>query len=376
MASQPVSTPAPYGHLPELLGGRRNVLVTGGAGFIGSAVVRRLLLETDNTIFNLDKLGYASDLSSIERVLADGAGGGSKVEPSRHQLMKVDLRDADAVQEAVSAADPDLIMHLAAESHVDRSIAGPTVFIASNVTGTFNLLEAARRHWQTLDEERRHHFRFHHISTDEVFGSLGKTGRFSETTPYSPRSPYSASKAASDHLVNAWHHTYGLPVVLTNCSNNYGPWQYPEKLIPVVILSALEGRAIPLYGDGQNVRDWLYVEDHVDALLLAALRGRLGESYCIGGHGERTNKEVVDRICQLMDELRPDASPHARLITLVRDRPGHDRRYAIDPTRITSELGWHPRHDFDQGLASTVRWYLRHHDWCQHRLKESQPLST
>jgi dTDP-glucose 4,6-dehydratase len=254
----------------------------------------------------------------------------------RYQLLRTDLADGEATAAAVQQADPDLVLHLAAESHVDRSIAGPETFISSNVTGTFQLLQAVRAHWEGLPQERRDPFRFHHISTDEVFGSLGATGRFSETTAYDPRSPYSASKAASDHLVRAWHHTYGLPVVLTNCSNNYGPWQFPEKLIPVVILKAAAGEAIPLYGDGLNVRDWLYVDDHVEAILLAATRGRLG-------------------------------APHARLISLVKDRPGHDRRYAIDASRIRSELGWQPRHSFAAGLESTVRWTLEHRAWV-HRL--------
>jgi len=334
--------------------------VTGGAGFIGSAVVRRLLQESQATVFNLDKMGYASDLTSIDSVIK---ALGETVAGTRHQLLTVDLSDADATAEAVRLADPDLVMHLAAESHVDRSISGPAAFLESNVLGTFHLLQAVRSHWEGLTGERQQAFRFHHISTDEVFGSLGATGRFRETTPYDPRSPYSASKAASDHLVNAWHHTYGLPVVLTNCSNNYGPWQYPEKLIPVVIRKAAAGEAIPVYGDGLNVRDWLYVEDHVDALLLAATRGRLGQSYCIGGHGERNNLEVVQAICALMDQERPDHAPHVRLISSVQDRPGHDRRYAIDPSLICEELGWQPRHGFEKGLNQTVRWYLSHPDW-------------
>ena len=339
----------------------QRILVTGGAGFIGGAVVRRLLSKNKAVVFNLDKVGYASDCSGIEATLE---GLGSEVS-DRYRFMRVDLADGEATAAALREADPDLVMHLAAESHVDRSIDGPDAFLSSNVIGTFSLLEAARAHLSALPQERQQGFRFHHISTDEVFGSLGAKGRFSETTPYDPRSPYSATKAASDHLVMAWYHTYGLPVVLTNCSNNFGPWQFPEKLIPVVILKALAGEPIPLYGDGSNVRDWLFVEDHVDALLLAATQGVPGESYCVGGHGERTNKQVVEAICALLDQLRPQGAPHARLITPVADRPGHDRRYAIDPTRISRELGWQPRHGFAQGLEATVRWYVDHLSWCK-----------
>jgi dTDP-glucose 4,6-dehydratase len=356
----------------ELLGRRQRVLVTGGAGFIGGAVVRRLLADSQALVFNLDKCGYASDLTSIEALLAQlGRAGFTPEGDPRHRLLQVDLCDPQATAEAVRAADPDLVLHLAAESHVDRSIDGPAAFLESNVSGTFQLLQAVRSHWEQLPAERRAPFRFHHISTDEVFGSLGATGRFSETTAYDPRSPYSASKAASDHLVNAWHHTYGLPVVLTNCSNNYGPWQFPEKLIPVVILKAAAGEPIPLYGDGGNVRDWLYVEDHVEALLLAATQGQVGRSYCVGGAGdhgspsERTNKQVVEAICALMDQLQPSGAPHARLITPVADRPGHDRRYAIDASRISSELGWRPAHSFEAGLEATVRWMLANLPWCE-----------
>jgi len=350
------------------------VLVTGGAGFIGGAVVRRLLTQSEAIVFNLDKLGYASDVSGIDAVLAplaqEGRATAADGKP-RHRLLQVDLADGEATAAAVRQADPDLVLHLAAESHVDRSIEGPAAFLESNVLGTFQLLQAVRAHWQQLPAERQERFRLLHISTDEVFGSLGPEGRFSETTPYDPRSPYSASKAASDHLVRAWHHTYGLPVVLTNCSNNYGPWQFPEKLIPVVILKAAAGEPIPLYGDGGNVRDWLYVEDHVDALLLVAGEGQLGRSYCVGGSGaqgtasERTNKQVVEAICALLDQRLPGVAPHSRLITSVSDRPGHDRRYAIDPARISSELGWQPRHAFEAGLAATVDWYLAQSDWCR-----------
>ena len=334
----------------DLLQGRKRILITGGSGFIGGAVVRRLLRETEAIVFNLDKMGYASNLDSIENVLNELGTAAHH----RHVLQKVDLRDPVATNAAVQEADPDLVMHLAAESHVDRSISSPGVFIESNINGTYNLLQAVRSHYDHLEGLRRKQFRLHHISTDEVFGSLGATGRFSETTPYNPRSPYSASKAASDHLVQAWHHTFDLPIVITNSSNNYGPWQFPEKLIPVVTLKAAAGEAIPLYGDGLNTRDWLYVEDHVDALLLAACTGEEGSSYCIGGYGEKTNHELVLAICNHLDHQLPHKSPHSSLIKKVADRPGHDRRYAIDPSLITEKLGWRPRHNLVEGLKNNL----------------------
>jgi len=300
----------------------------------------------------------------ISRVLVTGIErlGPEASQPRR--LLRLDLVDGAATADAVQAADQDLVLHLAAETQMDRSIEGPGAFIESNVTGTYHLLQAVRTHWDALPAERQQRIRRHHISTDEVFGSLGATGRFSEATPYATRSPHSASKAASDHLVNAWNHTYGLPLVLTNCSNNYGPRQFPEKLIPVVILKAVAGEPIPLYGDGANLRDWLYVDDHVDALLLAATQGQLGRGYCVGGHAERSREQVVEAICSLLDQRRPAGAPHARLITPLKDRPGHDRRHAIDPTRISTELDWLPRHNLEEGLAAIVDWYLANLEWC------------
>ncbi len=345
----------------------RRILVTGGAGFIGGAIIRRLLKETHASIFNLDKYGYASDLTSIDLLLSNIG----KKSIDRYHFMRVDLSDHEKTLEAIRYANPDLVLHLAAESHVDRSIDSPKVFLESNVIGTFNLLQAVLLHWEGMPNDRKNNFRFHHISTDEVFGSLGEQGYFSENTSYDPRSPYSASKAASDHFVNAWHHTYGLPIILTNCSNNYGPWQFPEKLIPVVILKALAGDKIPLYGDGENVRDWLYVEDHVDALLLAATQGIEGRNYCIGGYGECTNKKLVELICDLLDERIPVKHSYKDLITKVIDRPGHDLRYAINSSRITNELGWKPLHDFNSGLKKTVDWYLANRDWCYKTLDGS-----
>ncbi|NBE07118.1 dTDP-glucose 4,6-dehydratase [Paragemmobacter ruber] len=326
------------------------ILVTGGAGFIGSAVVR-LAIARGHSIVNVDTLTYAACLENVASV---GNAPGYAFE-------KADIRDRAAMDRILAAHDPDAVMHLAAESHVDRSIDGPSDFIETNVNGTFTLLEATRAFWQA--KGRPADFRFHHISTDEVFGSLGPTGKFTEDTPYDPRSPYSASKAASDHLVRAWHETYGLPVVLTNCSNNYGPFHFPEKLIPVVILNALAGKPIPVYGKGENVRDWLYVEDHADALLTVLEKGPVGRSYNIGGENEARNIDIVRTICALLDEMQPAGAPHDRLITFVTDRPGHDLRYAIDPTRIRTELGWRPSVTLEEGLRRTVRWYLDNEAW-------------
>ncbi|MFO1079590.1 MAG: dTDP-glucose 4,6-dehydratase [Reyranellaceae bacterium] len=331
------------------------LIVTGGAGFIGSAVVRHVIRHTDWTVANIDKLTYAGNLES----LADAGRS------NRHRHYAVDICDRAAVDAVLQEVRPDAILHLAAESHVDRSIDGAAPFIATNVHGTFVLLESALAYWRTLDGEARARFRFQHISTDEVFGSLGPTGKFSETTPYQPNSPYSASKAASDHLVRAWHHTHGLPTLATNCSNNYGPYHFPEKLIPLTIIRALRGQTLPVYGKGENVRDWLHVEDHAEALLLVLQRGRPGETYNVGGDSERRNIEVVRGICRLLDEMLPDSPhrPHESLISFVTDRPGHDARYAIDAGKIQRELGWTPRHDFDQGLRETVRWYLDNRAW-------------
>jgi len=329
-------------------------LVTGGAGFIGSAVVRRLIGDTAHDVLVVDKLTYAGNLESLAPVAGSG----------RYSFLKADIGDFDAMCGAMSRFAPDVVMNLAAESHVDRSINGPGDFIQTNIVGTFQLLQAARAYWKDLPKERADAFRFHHISTDEVFGSLGATGLFEETTPYAPTSPYSASKAAADHLARAWMHTFGLPTLVTNCSNNYGPYHFPEKLIPLMILNALEEKPLPVYGKGDNIRDWLYVDDHADALLLVAERGRPGESYNVGGRNERSNIEVVRTICALVDEFAPSRNgPRARLITHVADRPGHDMRYAIDATKIETELGWRAKHDFDSGLRETVRWYLDNETW-------------
>ena len=331
------------------------IFVTGGAGFIGSALVRHLIENTDHTVLNFDKLTYAGTLTTVKRV----------ADSDRYQFVQGDICDADAVRAAITAFKPDVITHLAAESHVDRSIDGPGAFIQTNVVGTFVMLSEARTYWLGLDDAVKAAFRFHHISTDEVYGTLGDTGLFTEDTPYDPRSPYSASKAGSDHLVSAWGHTFGLPVLITNCSNNYGPYHFPEKLIPLMIAKALDGKPLPIYGKGDQVRDWLYVEDHVRALQAVFERGEVGRTYNIGGHNERQNIEVVQTLCAILDELRPraDGKPYAEQMTEVIDRPGHDKRYAIDATRIGEELGWHPAETFETGIRKTVEWYLANEAW-------------
>jgi dTDP-glucose 4,6-dehydratase len=326
------------------------ILITGGAGFIGSAVVR-LAIGQGHEVINLDALTYAACLDNVGSV-ADHAG---------YAFVEADIRDAAALDQVFKTHTPDTVMHLAAESHVDRSIDGPAAFIDTNISGTYTLLEAARAYWMGVGKPAD--FRFHHVSTDEVYGSLGVTGLFTEDSPYQPNSPYAASKAASDHLVRSWGETYGLPVVLSNCSNNYGPFHFPEKLIPVVILNALAGKPIPIYGAGENIRDWLYVEDHADALLTVLTKGALGRSYNIGGHNEVRNIDLVQMICALLDELRPGATAYADQITYVTDRPGHDARYAIDATRIADELGWTPSVTLEQGLRKTVAWYLNNEAW-------------
>ena len=337
----------------------KNILVTGGAGFIGSAVVRYLINSTDNRVLNIDKLTYAGNLESLETVSNN----------PRYQFLHADICDKSAMTKAFQDFQPNIVMHLAAESHVDRSIDGPMDFIQTNIIGTYNLLEVARNYWQNLTEDKKTSFRFHHISTDEVYGDLeGTDDLFTEATPYSPSSPYSASKASSDHLVRAWHRTYGLPIVITNCSNNYGPYHFPEKLIPLVILNALDGKPLPVYGDGKQIRDWLYVEDHARALYLVATTAKVGETYNIGGHNEKQNIDVVKTICTILDNINPrmDGQSYTQQITFVKDRPGHDLRYAIDASKINNELGWQPQETFESGIQKTVEWYLNNLEWCQH----------
>jgi dTDP-glucose 4,6-dehydratase len=330
-------------------------IVTGGAGFIGSAVVRHLINDTPHRVVVVDKLTYAGNLASLAPVSGD----------ARYDFVRADIANGQRMRQLFDKYRPDVVMNLAAESHVDRSIDGPAAFVETNIVGTFALLQAALDHWRMLPPEAKSAFRFHQVSTDEVFGSLGTVGSFTEESPYRPNSPYSASKAAADHLVRAWYHTYGLPTVVSNCSNNYGPYHFPEKLIPLMILNCLHGEALPVYGTGENVRDWLFVEDHARALVMIAERGRVGESYNVGGGAEHSNVEIVTRICELMDIYAPDEriGSHAKLITFVPDRPGHDWRYAIESTRFRSELGWQPAETLATGLAKTVRWYLANPDW-------------
>lgn len=337
----------------------KNILVTGGAGFIGSAVVRYLINSTYNRVLNIDKLTYAGNLESLASVNDN----------PRYRFLHADICDKVAMTKAFDDFEPDIVMHLAAESHVDRSIDGPMDFIQTNIIGTYNLLEVARNYWQNLTEDKKTSFRFHHISTDEVYGDLeGTDDLFTEATSYSPSSPYSASKASSDHLVRAWHRTYGLPIVITNCSNNYGPYHFPEKLIPLVILNALDGKPLPVYGDGKQIRDWLYVEDHARALYLVATTAKVGETYNIGGHNEKQNIEVVKTICTILDNIKPraDGQSYIQQITFVKDRPGHDLRYAINASKINKELGWQPQETFESGIQKTVEWYLNNLEWCRH----------
>lgn len=341
------------------------ILVTGGAGFIGSALIRKIIKDTSATVVNVDKLTYAGNLSNLEDVRTDG----------RHHFEKADISSTREIERIFNQYRPDAVIHLAAESHVDRSIENARAFIQTNVVGTYVLLETCLNYWKTLKVHAREKFRFHHVSTDEVFGSLGKTGLFTEQSPYQPSSPYSASKASSDHLVRSWHRTFGLPVLVTNCSNNYGARQYPEKLIPLIIQKALKQEAIPVYGEGDNIRDWLYVDDHAEALTVVLTKGEVGETYNIGGLNEMTNLEVVKTVCRLFDELRPlpSGKPHMSLITFVEDRPGHDRRYAMDTKKIESKLGWKPKETFESGLRKTVLWYLQNQDWCRAVTKNNHP---
>ncbi|MCC7516178.1 MAG: dTDP-glucose 4,6-dehydratase [Pseudomonadales bacterium] len=345
-----------------------NILVTGGAGFIGSAVVRHIINNTQDTVINVDKLTYAGNLESLAGVC----------ESPRYHFRQIDICDRAAVDAVMAEFAPEIVMHLAAESHVDRSIDGPAAFIETNIVGTYTLLEASRQYWLTLPAEKKSRFRFHHISTDEVYGALGPSGLFTEETAYSPNSPYSASKASSDHLVRAWHETYGLPTVVTNCSNNYGPYHFPEKLIPLMILNALSGKPLPIYGKGDQIRDWLYVDDHARALYKVAKEGAIAETYNIGGHNEKQNIDVVHTICDLLEEMRPEKPAGVKnyrdLITHVADRPGHDVRYAIDASKIQRELGWTPEETFESGIRKTVRWYLDNQAWWQRVLDGSYQM--
>tara|TARA_Y100001968_G_C19439940_1_gene761926 strand:- start:723 stop:1814 length:1092 start_codon:yes stop_codon:yes gene_type:complete len=339
---------------------RKRVLVTGGAGFIGGALINQLLKDNSYYIINLDKLSYSSNLVSIDKTIENIPDA----RENRYNFLKVDLYDRNATENAILISKPDYIFHLAAETHVDRSIDNPKIFIDSNVVGTVNLLMAATKYWNSLSIEKKQSFRFIHISTDEVYGTLSNTGSFNESTNFSPRSPYSASKASSDHFVQAWNHTYGLPVITTNCSNNFGPWQFPEKFIPVVVLKALFEEKIPVYGDGKNIRDWLYVEDHISALLLVAKKGLIGESYCIGGGNEYSNITIVKFICEILSELKPEKINYQKFIEFVDDRPGHDYRYSIDASKIKNQLGWEPKYKLLNALRDTVHWYSNNIEWC------------
>ena len=333
------------------------ILVTGGAGFIGSAVIRHIIHNTDDKVLNIDKLTYAGNLESLKDI----------DQSPRYEFQQIDICDKEALEQAFKSFQPELVMHLAAESHVDRSIDGPAEFITTNIVGTYHLLEAARHYWQSLNDTSKAKFKFHHISTDEVYGDLeGTTDLFTESTSYAPSSPYSASKASSDHLVRAWHRTYDFPILVTNCSNNYGPYHFPEKLIPLVILNALDGKPLPIYGKGNQIRDWLFVEDHARALYTVVNEGKVGETYNIGGHNEKQNIEVVKTICHILDKLKPqpNGQPYEELITFVKDRPGHDLRYAIDASKIANELNWIPTETFDSGIRKTVEWYLNNMEWC------------
>ena len=338
---------------------QKRILITGGAGFIGGAVIRELLRNSSCKVYNVDKYGYASDLFSIKKTLKE-----LELEKSdRHIFINIDLTNASDTEAAVKLADPDYVMHLAAESHVDRSIKNPKEFINSNIIGTFNILESSRHHFNNLPKERKSEFRFQHISTDEVFGSLNHQGKFDELSKYDPRSPYSASKASSDHLVNAWFHTYELPTITTNCTNNFGPWQHPEKLIPKIISNAINNKKIPIYGDGENIRDWLFVEDHAKALLKMLKNGRVGEKYFIGANNEKTNNQIVNLICSLLDKLRPRSTTYKSLITYVSDRKGHDFRYALDTSKLNESINWWPQYTFESSIELTVHWYLKNLNW-------------
>tara|TARA_B100000212_G_C27376335_1_gene534897 strand:+ start:1986 stop:3041 length:1056 start_codon:yes stop_codon:yes gene_type:complete len=341
----------------------KRILITGGSGFIGSNLIIKLLLETSLEIFNLDKFSYASDNLAINNCIFNLGDAASK----RYKFLKTDLHCRKQTNDAIEISNPDIIINLAAESHVDRSIYNPKIFIDSNINGTFNLLEASLEHFRNLNSNKKKYFRLLHVSTDEVFGSLSLKGSFSEDSKYDPRSPYSASKAASDHLVKAWFHTFGLPILISNCGNNFGPWQYPEKLIPTIIINALSNRIIPIYGDGKNIRDWIYVDDHINALLLVALNGRIGESYCIGSNQEKTNIEIAREICLILDKLKPSKESYIKQISFVDDRPGHDKRYSINSTKISKELGWISNYKFSAALKLTIDWYLKNLSWCNQK---------